>query len=88
MKSLVTLLMFFGIISIVIGYINQIEKHGPVKIEYRYIPRTFQEDQENPVKLSELYNTMFVEPTPWLHGMTLTSGVKNDELNRYYISQS
>ena len=88
MKSLVVLMTFTGIIAIIIGYINQIKQCPVPKIEYRYIPRTFTEEQENPVKISELYNTMFLEPTPWLHGMTLTSGVKNDELNRYYVSQS
>jgi hypothetical protein len=82
------MLTFIGIISIVVGYVNQIKKCPPPTVEYRYIPRTFQEDQDNPVKISELFNTMFVEPSPWLHGMTLSSGVKNAELNRYFISQA
>jgi len=88
MKSVIIIITFFGVISMVVGYINQIKKCPPPKVEYRYIPRTFQEDQENPVKISELFNTMFVEPTPWLHGLSGSSGVKNAELNRYYISQS
>ena len=88
MKSLIIILTFIGIIVIVVGYVNQIKKCPPPKVEYRYIPRTFQEDQEHPVRISELYNTMFVEPTPWLHGMTLSNGVKNGEINRYYISQT
>ncbi len=88
MKSIVMMITFIGIIAIVVGYINQIKKCPPPKVEYRYIPRTFQEDQDHPVKISELFNTMFVEPTPWLHGMTLASSVKNAELNRYYISQA
>ena len=29
------------------------------KIIYRYIPRSFSEDQENPPPLSDLYGTMF-----------------------------
>jgi hypothetical protein len=88
MKSIILVLTFFGVISVVVGYVNQLKKCPPPSIEYRYIPRTFEEDQENPVKISELYNSMFVEPTPWLHGMTLSSGVKNAELNRYYVSQT
>jgi len=88
MKSLIMMLTFIGIISIVVGYVNQIKKSPPPTVEYRYIPRTFEEDQANPVKISELYNAMFVEPTPWVYSMTLGSGVKNSELNRYYVSQA
>jgi hypothetical protein len=28
-------------------------------IEYRYIPRTFKEDQKEPVSVLDLYDTMF-----------------------------
>jgi hypothetical protein len=87
MKSLIMLMTFIGVISIVVGYINQIKKCPPPKVEYRYIPRTFEEDQNNPVKISELFNTMFVEPTPWLDKIS-SSAVKNAEINRYYISQA
>ncbi len=59
MKSLIVILTFIGIMSVVVGYINQLKKCPPPKIEYRYVPRTFQQDQENPVKVSELYSTMF-----------------------------
>ena len=88
MKSLIIIMTFIGTISIVVGYINQIKKCPPSKVEYRYIPRTFDEDQNNPVKISDLFNTMFVEPTPWTHGMTLGSAVKNAEINRYFVSQA
>ena len=86
MKSLVTILTFIGIMSIMLGYVNQIGKCPPPPIEYRFVPRTFQEEQENPVKISELYNTMFTEPTPWIRGF-ISSPTKNSEINRYFISQ-
>jgi len=87
MQTIVLTLMFIGILSITVGYVNQLKKCPPSKIEYRYIPRTFEQDQENPVKVSELYNTMFTQPTPWIRGVT-ASTPKNSELNRYYISQT
>lgn len=87
MRSLITILAFLGILSITVGYINQLKKCPPPKIEYRYIPRTFQQDQENPVKVSELYHTMFAEPTPWIRGVNANPS-KNNEINRYFISQS
>lgn len=87
MKSIVTIVMFIGILSIAIGYVNQLRKCLPSKIEYRYIPRTFQQDQDDPVKVSELYHTMFTEPTPWIRGVVDTSS-RLSEANRYFISQT
>lgn len=87
MKSIIIVLTFLGIIGIAVGYVNQLQKCPPPKIEYRYIPRTFQQDQDNPVKVSELYHTMFTEPTPWIRGVN-TNPSKNSEVNRYFISQS
>jgi hypothetical protein len=86
MKSLIIILTFLGIIGIAIGYVNQLKKCPPAKIEYRYIPRTFQQDQENPVKISELFHTLFTEPSPWIRGVIETPS-KNSEINRYFISQ-
>lgn len=87
MRTLILILTFLGILSVAIGYINQLQKCPPPKIEYRYIPRTFQQDQDNPVKVTELYNTMFTEPTPWIRSLT-GSVTKNTDTNRYYVSQS
>jgi hypothetical protein len=85
MRSIVIFLNFIGILAVVVGYVNQLKKCPPPTVEYRYVPRTFQQDQDNPVKVSELYYTMFTEPTPWIRDMASTS--KNQEINRYYISQ-
>jgi len=73
--------------GIAVGYVNQVKKCPPPKIEYRYVPRTFEQEQENPVKVSELYHTMFTQPTPWVGGI-LSDASKNSEINRYFISQS
>uniref|UniRef100_A0A6C0J501 Uncharacterized protein n=1 Tax=viral metagenome TaxID=1070528 RepID=A0A6C0J501_9ZZZZ len=86
MKLLLIIIMFAGILSVTVGYVNQLKKCPPPKIEYRYIPRTFEQEQDNPVKVSELYNTMFTQPTPWIKGIT-ESKSKNTDPNRYYITQ-
>jgi hypothetical protein len=33
-------------------------------VEYRYVPRTFEEEQREPVKVSEIFKRMFNDPTP------------------------
>lgn len=87
MKSLIIILTFIGILAVTVGYVNQIKKCPPPKVEYRYIPRTFEEEQENPPKVSELFNTMFSQPSPWIRGV-LANTPKNSDINRYFISQS
>jgi hypothetical protein len=86
MRTLVVILTFMGIMNIIVGYINQKQTCPEPKIEYRYIPRTFEQDQNNPVKVSDIYSTMFNQPTPWLRGVVNHTSKKSD-LDRYYISQ-
>ena len=89
MKSLVLILMFAGVLAITIGYVNQVKSCPAPIIEYRYIPRTFTQEQDHPVKISELFNSMFTEPNPWIRDFdtpgTTGSGI---EINRYFISQA
>jgi len=37
----------------------------PPKIEYRYIPRTFYEEQVNSINLKNLYSGLFDKPDTW-----------------------
>ena len=67
MKSLVTLLFIIGFTGLVVGYIQQLKKCPPPKIEYKYIPRTFQEEQENPIRVSRVFTDMFEEPSSWVN---------------------
>lgn len=89
MKSYVILSFFVGIIFIVIGYINSIQKTPPPIVEYRYIPRTFEEEQENPVQVSKLFSNMFNQPDPWIASTSLGILKQNVfQINKHFISQS
>ena len=35
-------------------------------IEYRYVPRTFKEEQEEKVPLEDIFNKLFAYPSPWM----------------------
>jgi hypothetical protein len=56
--------LILGIILITIGFSRMYFTKDNSKIIYRYIPRSFKEDQENLPALSDLYGTMFegIEP--------------------------
>jgi len=88
MKSIIVLLTFIGIVAVIIGYINQIQQCPPPKVEYRYIPRTFDDEQSDPVKVSKLFRNMFEEPTTWLAGHRMGYIRPNIfKINRFNISQ-
>jgi hypothetical protein len=86
MKTLIIILLFIGALSITIGYMNQVKSCPATKIEYRYIPRTFEQEQNEPVKISQLFNSMFTQPTPWIR--EIGKPASPSEINRYFISQA
>ena len=38
-------------------------KNPKTRVEYRFIPRTLQEEMKDPIKLTDLYGKMFSEET-------------------------
>jgi len=64
-KSFVLLLFLIGIILIVIGYTKSKMKCPPPKIEYRFVPRSFYEEQLSPDNISLRFQNMFSQNSPW-----------------------
>ena len=65
MKSIIILLLCAGIIMVVTGYNKSLNKSSRPKIEYRYVPRTFFEEQISPTNLKQSFNSMFNDPSIW-----------------------
>jgi len=76
---MIVLFFLIGLTMLIIGYQHT---HKPVetKIVYRYIPRTFEESQNNPVKVSKIFSKMFEEPSPWIQGFHI--GTKRSKIYR------
>jgi hypothetical protein len=57
-------LLILGVVLITMGFARMYYTRDNSKVIYRYIPRTFNEDQDNQPALGDLYNTMFygIEP--------------------------
>lgn len=63
MKSLILFFLFLGIVFIMYG-----QKYNicpPPKIEYRYIPRTFEQEQIDRMPILSLYGDLFTKASPW-----------------------
>ncbi len=88
-KNLIILLMFTGMVCIMINLYNQSEKNqcGPQQVVYKYIPRTFEEEQEEPVYPSDIFKTMFTQQSPWIRSVQGADSVKSQAINKYFVSQ-
>jgi len=89
MKSIAILLLIFGLLCLVMGY-YEIKQNCPTrKIEYRYIPRQFYEEQLSENNLKNLYSDMFDKASTWqkypLSDIDISgANRKNNFIDNYY----
>jgi hypothetical protein len=65
MKALVFLLMFIGFVFVVIGFVKTNQECPPPIVQFRYIPKTFNEEQNVQVPVTAIFSKMFNDTTPW-----------------------
>lgn len=63
------LLFSLGFVFVILHH-TKIFKCKPSKTIYKYIPRTFKEEQDDPTYVSEILGDMFIQPTPWIIGQS------------------
>ena len=75
MKSIVLLLAVIGIILLSIGYVKSNLQCPPAKIEYRYIEKSFDDDQDvqTPILSVGGMYSMFEDDTPWIQDRSYAS---------------
>lgn len=76
-----------GILCIAISMAGA-ERQCNEKIVYRYIPKTFAEEQEEPVYVSEIFNKMFTQPSPWVTSINEIDYEQLRKVNDYFVSQA
>lgn len=99
LKVIFLVILILGIICITIGIVQtqtiinlqetnlNPELNKTPEIIYRYIPRTFAEEKEQPVYVSEIFDTMFSQPSPWIISLRNYDERKQEKINQYFISQ-
>jgi hypothetical protein len=82
-------LFVIGLLLIVVDLTKTYYKAPPNKTIYRYIPRTFVEEQENPVPLDDIFYQMFNNPTPWVASVDVQRRKSDigENINKYYLTQ-
>ena len=86
-KNILILFIFIGIIFVVVALVNQSNECPTQKVVYRYIPRSFEEEQEEPVYATDIFRTMFTQPDPWVSSINEYDYKQKDKLNKFFISQ-
>jgi hypothetical protein len=86
-KNILIILIFVGILCMVIALTKNEVNCPEQKVIYRYIPRTFEEEQEEPVYVSDIFNKMFTEPSPWVGSVNEIDDEKLKEINKFFVSQ-
>ena len=65
MRSLFLILFIIGVVLIIIGYYENNKLNSVDKVEYRYIPRVYLEDQMLNMNLKNKYSDLFDKSSIW-----------------------
>ena len=78
MNTLLFLLLAIGFFLVGFGVSQW---YGSPRIEYRFIPRTFEEDQEDLPSQLDVFGDMFYGPNPWQNGTMLGPNTETPDDN-------
>jgi hypothetical protein len=68
MNTVVFIFLAVGLVLFTVGYMSSVQQCPEPKIEYRFKKRSFDEEQEKPIKVSNIFRDMFTKKSP-LFGM-------------------
>ena len=72
MKSLVLFFLFIGLIMIIMG---QNKNQNPLPfVEYRYIPKSFTDEQYERLPIMSTFGKLFTHHDPWINQETYSGG--------------
>ena len=57
------------------------------KVIYKYLPRTLEEEETEPIFVSQIFSPMFTQPSVWIDSIYEDDKRKTETLNKYFISQ-
>jgi hypothetical protein len=66
MKTLIFILLIAGVSLIAVGYVKSNQYCPPPSVEFRYLPKSFEQEQGNPTPLMSVHGNMFSDASPEL----------------------
>jgi hypothetical protein len=92
MSRLIWTLLALGGMCIAADLARMSRRCPEPRVEYRFIPRSFEEEQESPVRPSEVFRALFENPDPWVSSGILSRDTRvragRYDHNRFWISAS
>jgi len=85
-RFIVLILFIISVIFIVISLTKSYNVCPQQEIKYRYIPRSFKEEQDEPVPINSIFSSMFSQASPWINSFTKQTDVKKLR-DSNYVSQ-
>jgi hypothetical protein len=88
-KTLILLILFIGVLFVSITTMQvygESIKPQP-KTEYRYIPRSPEDEMLQPVYPSEIFSSLFSDPSPWIMSIRSYDQRKQEAINSYFVNQ-
>lgn len=86
-KNILVLIIFLGIVFVIIDVVKTEHVCPQNKIIYRFIPRTIDEEFESPAFATDVFRTMFSQPSPWINDIDNMMLRKREDINKFFISQ-
>lgn len=86
-RNVLIILLFIGIMFVVIDLVKTEKECPQNKIIYRYIPRTLDEELDSPAYVTDIFRTMFSQPSPWINDIDNMMLRKREDINQFFISQ-
>lgn len=82
------IIFIIGIVLVIIYFIAKSEiSRCEKKIIYKYLPRTLEEQQTEPIFVSQIFASMFTQPSVWIDSIYEDDKRKTNLLNKFFISQ-
>jgi len=70
-KTIIIIITLFGILLVIIDLARMTKTCPPDKVIYRFVPRTFKEEQDSPIPIKDIFGDMFANPSPWVGSINL-----------------
>jgi hypothetical protein len=86
-KLIMIFMIFLGILLMTINVVKTNQQCPKQTIIYKYIPRTHEEELNEPVYPTDIFKTMFSQPSPWIAGINEIDVRKLQDINKYFVSQ-
>jgi hypothetical protein len=90
MRILLFVLLFLGLALIFIGFIRANRHCPPLKIQYRWVPRSFVEEQQSPVPVTDIFASMFYDSTAFINHesskLIPPPNIAQHQIGKFFIS--